>query len=107
MLKQKWIDYDVSNIIHTLSYKHGAKIFSSALVKDVAIFLKKVGSEPGFIVNAVLGGNVCPHTKRDTFRRCYDSTMCRINSYYCQQAAMKIAAKPLDDLSKEERKKLD
>ena len=105
-VKQKRIDCDISNIIHTLSYKH-AKIFSSALVKDVAIFLKKLASETGFVVNAILDGNVRPQSKRDAFRRQYDSTMNRINSYYCQQAAMKIAAKPLDDLSAEERKRLD
>ena len=105
-LKQKRIDCDVSNIIHTLSYKH-AKIFSSALVKDVAVFLKKLASETGFIVNAVLDGNVRPQTKRDAFRRRYNSTMSQINSYYCRQAAMKIAAVPFDDLSAEERKKLE
>ena len=81
-LKQKQIDCYVSKILHTLSYRH-AKIFSSALVKDVAKFLKSLTSDSGFIVNAILDSDVCPQTKCDAFKHCYDSTMSRINSYYC------------------------
>lgn len=45
-LKQKQIDCDTSNILHRLSYKH-SKIFSEALVKDVAELLNNLASNTG------------------------------------------------------------
>ena len=47
------IDVDISNITHILSYKY-ARIFTPVLVQDVALFLKNLASESGFIVTAVL-----------------------------------------------------
>ena len=41
---RKRIDCDVSNIIHYLSFKHSS-IFSTALVNDVALFLKKLAAD--------------------------------------------------------------
>ena len=58
-------------------------------------------------MNAILDGDFCPQTKHDAFKRRYDSTMSRINSYYCWQSAMKLASKPVDALTAEEKKKLE
>lgn len=77
-IKQKQIVYDASNILHTLSHKY-AKIFSTTLVKDVAIFLKRLASETRFKVNVILDGNICPQIKQDTFKCQSDSTMSQIN----------------------------
>ena len=89
-LQHKRIDCDVSNIIHLLSYRH-SKIFSTALVRDVALFLKQLASDTGYGITAVLDGNIHPHTKRDAFQNRYTSTMNRINSYFCRQSAMRLA----------------
>lgn len=62
----KKIDCDVSNIVHILSYRH-AKVFSSALVQDVALFLKQLAVDTGYVVTAVLDGNIRPQSKRDAF----------------------------------------
>ena len=105
-LQHKRIDCDVSNIIHLLSYRH-SKIFSTALVRDVALFLKQLASDTGYVITAVLDGNIRPHTKRDAFQRRYTSTMNRINSYFCRQSAMRLASKKREDLTKDESKKLD
>ena len=90
--KKKRIDCDISNIIHQLANGR-CRIYSIELVRDVAKFLKKLAADSGFIVTAILDGDVRPQSKRDAFNRRYQSTMARINSYYCRQLAMKIAAK--------------
>ena len=102
----KRIDCDVSNIIHDLSYKH-ARVYSTKLVREVANFLKLLSSDSGFIVTAILDGDVRPQSKRDAFKRRYNSTMNRINSYYCRQMAMKIASKPVNEMTSAEKKRLD
>ena len=99
----KRIDCDISNIIHQLSFRH-SRVFSIALVQDVASFLKWLASESGFIVTAILDGDVRPQSKRDAFKRRFESTMNRINSYYCRQSAMKITAKRIASLTNDERK---
>ena len=99
------IDCDISNIIHKISYRHSS-IFSTLLVRDVAIFLKQLAADTGYIVNAILDGDVRPQTKRDAFRRRYDSTMARVNSFFCRQSAMKIAAKPENERTDEDRANL-
>ena len=106
-IKQKQINCDVSNILHTLSYKH-AQIFSTALVKDVAHFLKKLASDNRFVLSCCnTRWNVCPQTKCSAFKHQYDSTLSWINSYFCLQSAMKTASKPMESLTPEERKKVD
>ena len=92
-LQHKRIDCDVSNIIHLLSYRHYSKIFSAALVRDVSLFLKQLASDTGYVITAVLDGNVRPYTKGDALQRRYLSTMNRINSYFCCQSAMRLASK--------------
>ena len=53
----KRIDCDISNIVHLLSFKH-SRIFSISLVRDVASFLKHLASDSGFIVTAILDGDI-------------------------------------------------
>ena len=89
---RKRIDCDVSNIIHYLSFKHSS-IFSTALVNDVALFLKTLAADSGCIITPILDGDIRPQSKRDAFKRRYESTMNRVNSYFCRQYAMKLAAK--------------
>ena len=100
----KRIDCDISNVIHQLSHKH-ARVFTVSLVRDVANFLKSLAME-GFIVTAILDGDVRPQSKRDAFKRRFDATMSRINSYYCRQSAMKVASKSKSEISCEEKKRL-
>jgi hypothetical protein len=101
------LDCDISNILHTLAYKYNS-VFSTALVRGLASFLKQLAADTGFVVTAVLDGDVRPQSKRDAYKRRYRATMDRINSYYCRQSAMKIASsKPMKDLTNEERDKLD
>ena len=85
------VNCDVSNIIHLLSFKH-SRTFSTALVNDVALFLKELAADTGYVVTAVLDGDVRPQSKRDAFKRRFDSTMGRINSYYSRQSAMKLSS---------------
>ena len=103
LLQHKRIDCDVSNIIHLLSYRH-SKIFSTALVRDAALFLKQLESYTWYVITAVLDGNVRPYTKGDALQRRYLSTMNRINSYFCCQSAMRLASKKREELTKHERK---
>ena len=63
----KTMDCDISNILHKLSFKHSS-IFSSALVKDVALFLKLLAADTGYIIVPILDGDVRPQTKRDAFQ---------------------------------------
>ena len=77
----KTMDCDVSNILHELSFKHSS-IFSSALLKDVALFLKLLAANTGYIIIPILDGDVRPQTKRDAFRQRFDSTMIKINSFF-------------------------
>ena len=105
-LQRKRIDCDVSNILHLLSYRH-SKIFSSTLVRDVALFLKQLASDTGYIVTAVLDGHIRPQSKRDAYHRHYESTTSRIDRYFCRQYAMKIASKGKDKISADEKNMLD
>ena len=82
-LQHKRIDCDVSNIIHILSYHH-SKIFSTAPVRDVALFLKQLASDTGCVINAVLDRDIGPQSKQDAFHCCYVSMMNQTNSYFCQ-----------------------
>ena len=68
---------------------------------------KHLASDSGFIVTAILDGDIHPQSKRDAFKRCYTSTINRINCYYCRQPAMKLACKPVDKMTNEDKKKLD
>jgi len=77
----KTIDCDVSNIIHKLSYRNGS-IYSIALVRAVAIFLKQLAADTGYVVTPVLDGDVRPQSKRDAFRRRYESTMSKVNGFF-------------------------
>ena len=97
---------DLSNIIHSLSHKHSG-IFSSALVREVALFLKQLAADTGYTVVAVLDGNVRPQSKRDAFKRRFQSTMSKINGFYCRQAAMRIASKPKEDMTDREKSELN
>lgn len=81
-LSQYRIDCDRSNILHLLSFKH-SKVFTLALVRDVAQFLKDLAADTGYIVTAVLDGDVRPQSKRDAFKRRFDSSINRINAFYC------------------------
>ncbi len=101
-LRQRSIDCDVSNIIHKLSYRHSS-IYSINLVRDVALFLKQLASDTGYEVTAVLDGDVRPQTKRDAFKRRYESTMNRINSFFCRQSAMRIGAIAKDERTEEQK----
>ena len=103
--QRKRIDCNVSNIIHSLSFK--TRVYSIALVREVASFLKRLASETGYIITAILDSNICPQSKRDAFNCCFLSTMNCINGYYYRQSAMKLAAIPIDKRSNEEKKKLD
>lgn len=103
-LSQYRIDCDRSNILHLLSFKH-SKVFTLALVRDVAQFLKDLAADTGYIVTAVLDGDVRPQSKRDAFKRRFDSSINRINAFYCRQAAMKLSC--LDEKTVEERQMLD
>ena len=98
------IDCNVSNIIHQLSFKH-SRVFSVALVCDVVSFFKSLAME-GFIVTAILDGDIRPQSKRDAFKRRFDSTINQINSYYSCQPAMRVAAKSNAEISSAEKKKL-
>ena len=71
---KRQIDCDISNIIHHLAFKH-SRTFSTALVNDVALFLKELAADTGCIVTAVLDGDVRPHSKRDAFKHRFESTM--------------------------------
>ena len=51
------LDCDISNILHTLAHKYSC-IFSTALVRGLARFLKQLAADTGFIVTAVLDGDV-------------------------------------------------
>lgn len=103
-LTQYRIDCDVSNILHLLSFKHN-KTFTLALVRDVAEFLKELAADTGFIVTAVLDGNIRPQSKRDAYKRRFESSINRINAFYCRQSALKIAC--LHQKTKEEEEMLD
>ena len=105
ILKCKRINCDVSNILHILAFRHSS-IFSIELVHDVARFLKRLAADSGFVVTAVLDGNFRPQSKRDAFKRRFDSTMNRINSYYCRQAAMKITGKGKETMMSYEKEML-
>lgn len=67
----------------------------------VLIFLGNLAVDTGYVVNAVLDGDVYPQTKHDAFMCHYDSNMNHINSYYCQQSTMKMSSKPVCTLSNE------
>ena len=54
---KKSIDCDVSNIIHKFSYQHSF-VYSPSLVRDVAMFLKRLAKDTGYVVNPVLDGDV-------------------------------------------------
>jgi hypothetical protein len=101
-IEMKTMDIDVSNIIHKLAYCHSC-IYSHALVKNVAMHIKQIAADTGYIVVPVLDGNQRPQSKRDAFKRRYESTMSRLNSFFCRQAAMKIAAKPVGERTEEEK----
>ena len=103
-LTQYRIDCDISNILHLLSFRHN-KVFTLALVRDVAEFLKELAADTGFIVTAVLDGDVRPQSKRDAFKRRFEASINRINAFYCRQSAMKIAC--LHQKTKEEKEMLD
>ena len=96
---------DVSNIIHKLSYRHSC-IYSTLLVRDVALFLKRLAADTGYIVVPILDGDVRPQSKRDAFKRRFDCTMGRINSFFCRQSAMRIAAKPVGERTQAEKNDL-
>lgn len=84
------------------------RIYSLKLVCDVAKYLKKLAGDSGLINTAILDGDVCPQSKRNTFNhRSYKSTMARINSCYCHQSAMKIVAKGTDKMTGKDKKRLD
>ncbi len=104
--KQTIIDCDVSNIIHTIGFRHSG-IYSIALVHDTAKFLKSLAANTGYLVVPVLDGDLRPQSKRDAFRRRYNSTMDTINGFYCRQAAMKLASMPEDERTVTEKQKLD
>ena len=102
---KKSIACDISNIIHNLAYGHSC-IYDRPLVLSVAEFLKRLAADTGYVVTPVLDGNVRPQSKRDAFKRRYESTMNRVNSFFCRQSAMKLAAKAERDRSDEEKTKL-
>ena len=99
---KKSIACDVSNIIHKLAYRRYGN-FSTALVRDVANFLKQLAADTGYVVTPILDGDIRPQTKRDAFKRRFDSTMNRVNSFFCRQAAMKLAAKPEGERTNDEK----
>ena len=103
-ITQYRMDCDISNILHLKSFKHHQS-FTLALVRDVAQFLKDLAADTGFVVTAVLDGDVRPQSKRDAFKRRFDSSMDRINAFYCRQSAMKIAS--LNQKTKEEEELLE
>ena len=84
------IDCDVSNIIYLLSFKH-SRTFSTALIDDIAFFLKEPAADTGYILTAVLDGNIRSHSKKDAFKRRFDSAMGRTNNYFCRQSTMKLS----------------
>ena len=79
------LDVDLSNVVHILALKSPSY---EKLLEHTARYLKDLAVETGFLVTAVLDGDVRPHSKRDSFRRRFDSTMCLINGSYCRRAAM-------------------
>ena len=73
-LEHKRIDCNVSNKVHILSYCD-SKIFFSALVRNIALFLKQLAEDTDYVVTAVLDGEIPPESKRDTFNHRYISTV--------------------------------
>jgi len=106
------LDVDVSNIAHILLQKSSTY---QNLIQNVALYLKDLAHITGFYVTGILDGDVCPHSKRDSFRRRFVSEMKKINSSYCRQKAMALSTKENtlgEDLEKikvlnEESRKLD
>ena len=86
------IDFDISNLAHTL-YLSPKCNNSENTVLEVAKFLKRFAHETGFIVTAVLDGDIRPQSKRDSFQRRFTSVMRKINGQYCRQYAMLLSAK--------------
>ena len=103
--QQKQINCDISNIIHILSHRHSC-IFSTVLVRDVALFLKQLASDTGYVITAVLDGNICPQSKQDVFQHHYTLTMNRINSYFCRQSTMKLALDKSGEMTNDKKKKI-
>jgi hypothetical protein len=48
LIEMKMMDIDVSNIIHKLAYCHTC-IYSHALVKSVAMHIKQIAADTGYI----------------------------------------------------------
>ena len=94
-------------IIYKLAYEC-SNIFSHALVVIVVSFLKQLAADTGYIVTVFLDGNICPDSKYDdAFRRRFESTMNRVNGFFCRQAAMKIVAKSEEERTDDEKNKTD
>ena len=84
------IDVDLSNVAHILALKSPSY---ERLLENTARYLKDLAVETGFHVTAVLDGDIRPQSKRDSFRRRFDSYMGLINGSYCRRAAMALSAK--------------
>ena len=104
LTNQTTIDIDISNVIHTIAFRHSG-IYNTNLVRETAKFLQSLAADTGYVVIPVLDGDIRPQSKRESFRRRFDSTMDTMNSFYCRQAAMKLAAiKDIDRTNIEKQK---
>ena len=96
------IDVDVSNVAHILS--RSVSTYED-LVIDTATCLKDLANESGFVVTAIFDGDYRPHSKRDSFKRRFETVINEINCSYCRHAATTLASKITK--TEDEKTKLD
>ena len=81
-ITRRSINCDISNIVHKFLYHHHG-LYTAALVRSVAIFLKQLAADTGYVITPIFDGDVRPQTKRDTFHWQYTAFMSKMNAFYC------------------------